>query len=369
MKRTFYSLILLATLALMLAIPSSARQIAGQVVDPDGNPVAGAQIFVDMTTLQTTSDENGRFDMDAPLHYAFEVVAVAPGYAATGVSTDQEDCRSMTVTMMQATEVVGAPLDEDMMDFFSIAAFSYTRFARDIEIDSPDALRYTFDESNNAIRVEADGPFVFTNLALGYKVTIHEFRSGGNAVLFGWDGYTLFEPMTPEKKKDEKNWAKHREESWEGSRRHFLSALMSGEMKEQEWAAWFVAGPGAAEDHSPVLEADLKSIYGDPVPILYEDDRLGVGRIDWAGWLRIQYFGDGGDSRWPEFIDRYWPVSDMSEVLASEMHVTFVELPTYQAFVDDSGVILPSEQPATRQLGYWTFFRLADMLPLDWKPE
>ncbi len=362
-----FSLVLL--LPFLLAPDASARQIAGQVVSPDGQPIEGATVFVDMTTMQTSTDADGRFSMDTPAHYSFEVVAVAPGYLTTGMRTNQEDCRDMTITMAEPIEAAGTPLDDDMLSFFELAAFSYTRFARDIEVETPEVLRHNFDEANNAITVETTGPFVFSNPALGYRVTIHDFRMGGNAVGFGWEGYTLFEPMVAEKSRDERNWNKNRETTYEGSRRHFLAALMAGEMKKQEWAAWFVGGPGAAEDHSPVKEADLKGIYGEPMPILYEDDRPGVGRVDWAGWVRIQYFGDGGDGRWPEFIDRHWPVSDLSEVLASEMHVTFVELPTYQAFVDDTGVILPSEEPATRELGYWTFFRLADMLPLDWMPE
>lgn len=369
MRATARLTLLLSALLLMSASAVSARQIAGTVVDQDGQPLAGATVFVDMTTLQTTTDDAGRFEMPTPAHYSFEVVAVAPDFLATGERTNQEDCRDMTIAMAEPIEAMGEPLDGDMLSFFELAAFSYTRFARDIEIENPEVLRHTFDEANGVISVESTGPFVFLNPELGYRVSIHDFRFGGNAVGYGWDGYTLFEPMTPEKKKDEKNWTKNRENTWEGSRRHFFSALMAGELKNEEWAAWFVGGPGAAEDHSPIQEAELKGIYGEPIPILYEDDRPGVGRVDWSGWVRIQYFGDGGDGRWPEFIGRHWPVSDLSEVLSSEMHVTFVELPTYQAFIDDTGVILPTEGPATTELGYWTFFRLADMLPLDWMPE
>lgn len=369
MRSFLRSPLFVVLMSLLAVAPSTARQIAGQVLDGDGQPVAGATVFVDMTTIQATTDADGRFDMPTPAHYSFEVVAVADGFRATGMRTNQEDCRDMSISMAAPIEAVGDPMDGDMLSFFEIAAFSYTRFARDIELETPDVLRHTFDDANNVVTVETTGPFVFSNPALGYRITIHDFQMGGNAVAYGWDGYTLFEPMTAERSKDEKNWKKNRETTYEGSRRHFLSALMAGEMKKQEWAAWFVGGPGAAEDHSPVKEAELKGIYGEPMPILYDDDRPGVGRIDWAGWVRIQYFGDGGDGRWPEFIDRHWPVSDLSEVLASEMNVTFVELPTYQAFVDDTGVILPSEEPATRELGYWTFHRLADMLPLDWLPE
>jgi hypothetical protein len=369
MKRSSFFWLLISAALITGVETASAQQISGTVVNDEGQPVSGATVFVDMTTLVTEADENGQFTLDAPAYHAFKVVAVADGYGASGVQIHQGDSGAMTISLSAPVQVEGEPLDEDRLSFFKIAAFSYTRSARDIELLTPDVLRHTFDQANNAISVASTGPFMFTNPEMGYQVTIHGFQFGGNAVGYGWGGYTLFEPMTPEKRKDEKKWADNREDAYEGSRRHFLRALMSGNMKQEEWAAWFVGGPGAADDHSPVKEAGLKSVYGEPLPILYEDERPGVGRIDWSGWVRIQYFGNGGDGRWPQFIDRFWPVSDLSEVLASEMNVTFVELPTYQAFIDETGVILPSEGPATNEIGYWTFFRLADMLPLDWMPE
>jgi hypothetical protein len=371
MRRSSRLLLLSGLIAWMTIGSAEARQITGTVVDADGQPVSDATVFVDMTTLQTVSGADGRFELEAPPQYAFEVAAAASGHLASAALVNQDATSDITITLGAPIEATGEPLDGDMQDFFEIAAFSYTRSARDIEVENMDVLRHAFDEANNVVTIESNGPFSFSNPELGYRVTIHDFRMGGNAVAFGWDGFTLFEPMTSDRNKDIKNWNGAREDAWEGSRRHFFWALMAGEgeLKDEEWAAWFVGGPGAAEDHSPIQEAELKGIYGEPMPILYEDDRPGVGRVDWAGWLRIQYFGNGGDGRWPEFIDRFWPVSDLSEVLAGEMNVTFVELPTYQAFVDKSGTLLPSDRPATNELGYWTFHRLADMLPYDWQPE
>lgn len=198
----------LALITLFVAAPASARQIAGQVLDADGQPVAGATVFVDMTTLQTISDADGRFNMPTPAHYSFEVVAIADGLQATGVRTNQEDCRNMDIIMSAPFEAVGDPLDDDMLSFFKLAAFSYTRFARDIEIESADVLRHAFDDAMNVITIESTGPFIFSNPALGYKITIHDFRMGGNAITYGWEGYTLFEPMTPEKRKTRKTGLK-----------------------------------------------------------------------------------------------------------------------------------------------------------------
>lgn len=362
-------IIRLSLLLLLWTVPVSARQITGIVSGPDGSPVPGATVFVHQTTLVTQSGPDGRFTLPTPPQFAYEVAAAAEGFAPAGTRASQAAHTDLEVKLGEAWTPEGSPPDATLLDEFKITAFSYTRFASDIVIEQPETLRITKDAGMGTLDVHATAPFVFTNPALGYRMTIHGFRLGGNAVAYGWSGWAYFESLTPQKSKDEKTWNSNRETTYEGSRRHFFASLMASDMKKQEWAAWFVGGPGAAEDHSPVAEAGLKSVYGEPQPILFPDDRPGVGRVDWAGWLRIKYFGDGGDSRWPKFIGRFWPVSDLSEVLASEMHVSFVELPTYQAFVDATGVLLPSDAPATRELGYWTFHRLADTLPYDWMPK
>lgn len=361
--------LLAALLTSFLVFSSTAQSITGVVTGPDGSPVEGATVFVHYTTLSTTSGADGSFTLEAPPQYAFEVAAAAEGMAPTGLQVSQEGMSDVQLQLSEAVPSSGSAPDEDLLDTFVITAFSYTRAARDIEMVNPEDLRISLDEASGIITVESVAPFTFVNPALGYRVTIHGFQLGGNAVGYGWSGYALFEPMTSEKSKDLKNWEKRREDTYEGSRRHFLTALLDGSVKDEEWAAWFVSGPGAAEDHSPIQEAELKSVYGDPQPILFENEWPGVSRLDWGGWLRVKYFGNGGDGRWPEFIDRYWPVSDLSEVLASEMNITFVELPSYQAFVSAGGVLLPSVEPGTRELGYWTFHRLADTLPNDWMPE
>lgn len=273
------------------------------------------------------------------------------------------------IVLPEKTASSGSAPNDDDLDFFRTTAFSMTKFSSDIEMLNPEALRIERDEANNVIMARSEGGFSFANEALGYRVTVHDFHLGGNQVGMTWNGYVLYEPMTAEKSKDEKRWRKNRETVYEGSRRHFLSALMNDQVKKQEWAAWFVMGPGAMEDHSPIQEAGLKGIYGEPQPVRFDDPRPNTQRLDWAGWLRIEYYGQGGDARWGEYIERYWPVSDLSEVLASQPNVTYVELPEFQAFVDHTGVLTPSMAPQTTELGFWTFYRMADMLPNDWMPE
>ena len=58
----------------------------------------------------------------------------------------------------------------------------------------------------------------------------------------------------------------------------------------------------------------------------------------------------------------------MSEALKTG-NVSFVKLPDFQAMFDDTGVLSPSKSPSTQVMGYWTFYRMADMLPNDYMPD
>ncbi len=256
-----------------------------------------------------------------------------------------------------------------LLDFFRSTAFSWTKNSEDVEILNPEVLILNHDPATNVMSAESSAPFTFRNNPLGYDVTIYDFKMGGNQVAFGWSGFALFAPIASDNSKDQKNWEKARGKTYEGSQRHFLQALADETLKKEEFGAYFVEGPGSQSDHSPVFEAGLKSVYGAPQPIMFKGKGEGSKRLDFSGWIRIQYFGSGGDNRWQRYIDRYWPVSDLSEVMKSETNISFIQLPDYQAVFDVSGILWPSRAPSIQTMGYWSFFRLADSLPNDWAPE
>ena len=358
---------------LILALPVSGQSVIGTVFNIEGSPQEGALVFISNTSIQGMTDAEGKFSLDAPIHSTFEVVATTEeGMLGKGLFTigETDFVRIQMDSAPDTPDGTSTRSREELMDFFVSTAFSWTKNSGDIEMVNPEVLNIDFDEANSVISVTADAPFEFLNPALGYSIKIYDFTLGGSQVAFGWGGYPLYSELTPEKSKDTKNWNKNREKIYEGSLRHFLKSLADDRVKKAEYAAYFVEGPGAPSDHSPILEAGLKGIYGAPQPVMFDGRPADAKRLDFGGWVRVVYYGNGGDSRWERFIDRFWPVSDMSEVLKSSLNNSWITLPDYQAFFDpNTGVLLPSSPPSTQVMGYWTFFRMADMLPDDWMPE
>jgi hypothetical protein len=365
--------VLIILVSLALAQTSLAQYVTGFVTDENGGSVGGATVFVAHTTISTVSQPDGSFEIPSPPQNAFEIVAVDSSNLLGVVKVTPETTSPYSIPLSASPASSNMPAAsmsrDDLLEFFKSTAFAWTKNAGDIELLNPEALILGYDAENNIITALSDGPFRFRNPVLGYDVHIYNFQMGGNQVAYGWSGYAHYVPMTSEKGKDQKTWEKNRGKAYEGSQRHFLTSLSDGRLKKEEFAAYFVDGPGSQADHAPILEAELKSVYGAPQPVLFEGKIDGSKRLDFVGWLRVQYYGNGGDSRWERYIDRYWPVSELSEVMKISLNVSFFQLPDYQAIFDPTGIVWPTTNPSIQTMGYWSFFRLADTLPNDWMPE
>ena len=350
-----------------------AQTVSGTVTDSGtGNAVAGATVFVANTTISTVTDASGSFSLSNPPQHTFEVVAAHDGYAPFAlVSHTDETGVSMAISQAPPLDPPQGATDmsrKDLLEFFESTAFSWTKFSSDVEMINPDVLQMTHDATNNVMRVTVSAPFEFRNDALGYSVRIYDFQMGGNQIGFGWQGYALYIPVQAQKSKDEKKWRKNRETAYEGSLRHFLASLAAQNLKKQEWQAFFVDGPGSLPDENPVAEAGLRSMYGEPTPIMFDGPSPTERKIDFSGWVGVRYFGSGGDPRVERYVDRFWPVSQLSAAM-KQLNVTYFQLPELQALFHETGVLLPSDSPPPQRFGYWTFFRMADMLPNDFLPE
>lgn len=362
-------------LFLLLSVSNVQAQtgtVTGTVTNAEGQVVSGAKVFIALTTLSTTTDAQGAFSINSPGFGAFNVVAVTSdeSLGVVTVTPDLTAAIAIKLAPKPALPATGSTAlsRAELLDFFHSTAFSWTKNSEDVLIVNPDVLILNHDPTTNVMIATASAAFTFRNDPLGYEVTIYDFQMGGNQVAFGWSGHVLFTPIASSNSKDQKNWDKAREKTYEGSQRHFLKALADEKLKKEEFGAYFAEGPGSQSDHSPVFEAGLRSVYGAPQPIMFTGKAGASKRLDFSGWVRVAYFGSGGDTRWERYIDRYWPVSELSQVMKSETNISFIKLPDYQAIFDVSGILWPTKAPSIQAMGYWSFFRLADLLPSDWTP-
>ena len=93
----------------------SAAQVKGQVVDPSGAPIPGAQVSIVSRVgveAQTVSALNGGFELNAPDGADMKLVVTAPGFStATGAPANTVLVRLKIAPQVDSVRVVGSALD------------------------------------------------------------------------------------------------------------------------------------------------------------------------------------------------------------------------------------------------------------------
>jgi hypothetical protein len=93
----------------------SAAEIKGQVVDPSGAPVAGAQVSVIGRVgveAQTASSSSGGFQLNTPETPGAKLVVTAPGFSTRTLPLEREvTVRLEIAPQIDSVRVVGSAID------------------------------------------------------------------------------------------------------------------------------------------------------------------------------------------------------------------------------------------------------------------
>jgi hypothetical protein len=97
-----------------------------------------------------------------------------------------------------------------------------------------------FMEDDDVFNAKASQPLQIVNKTLGYKVTYFMDNFEKTSNLTSFKGLASFEKLIPEDTKQERKWKRNREESYEGSIKHFLKALVGNRLEEEGFNAFLL---------------------------------------------------------------------------------------------------------------------------------
>jgi hypothetical protein len=215
-----------------------------------GKPVANAKVFFPETTLYTTTNEQGQFQIKA-FEESGHLVIYSPKYILT------------TAEYKSKTDSLTIKLDKPQNTLYKLEAqstkkrqkdlkFFYTHFLagynNELEIQNDSVL--FFIRNNKEFTAFTKGPLVIVNKHLGYIVhtVIERFYvynataiNGKKVELKDKSGKLLFELQcfSYYEKLEEKNpaqqgiYAKNRKNRYQGSHMHFYSSLYRGNYEQE----------------------------------------------------------------------------------------------------------------------------------------
>lgn len=190
MKNLLILFIFLFSIQPSFLLSQTHCRISGQVTDLEsGQPLYFANIFLSNTTIGCASDKDGNYLIEnvPPGHY--DLVATMIGHEHQKRSIQVFYAKDMTVHFSLKIKVlkgekvsITGEIPEEWkknLEIFKKLFFGVKKFADKCKIQNPEVLDLNYHKKSGQFRAFAEEPMIFTNNALGYKITlvIEEFNA------------------------------------------------------------------------------------------------------------------------------------------------------------------------------------------------
>lgn len=268
-----------------------SQSIKGVVIDSKTNlPIETAAIYFDNTTIGTTSNEQGEFEIDLRQGVNSPLIISFLGYEKV-IITDYKSSLFYKVLLNPVTsqldEVYISTFDgmpkEIKIKHFREHFLGDTKNGRSCEILNEDDLILTYSKRKKQLTARALKPIVVRNNGLGYLVTydIQDFViSYGNVDLrvnrfrpksVFYQGTTYFQELDDEVSR---KLEKQRKKTYKGSVLHFMRAISEQRLKKEGYVLYSSGLPIDPDSYIRVNKIDSINTFDvkirAPLSILYD---------------------------------------------------------------------------------------------------
>jgi len=353
--------LLLLSFFFSLSVFSQDKTFAvdGLVIDlKSGQPLTGASVFCQNTTVGTLSKADGGFHLRLA-NGGYDLIISYTGYETQSIriGKDHKDSDTLRVQLkeqdksLEQAVVTGSAEVMDGWDkygqFFLDHFIGTTPNAAQCTLDNKEVLKFYFYKKRNKLRIKSTGDLVITNNALGYKIRyqldsfVHEYSTNVSS----YTGYPLFEEIqgSPEQ---QDTWKENRFNAYVGSRLHFLRSWYDSTLQDEG----FVLELADSSDKNK-----MKPI-GDPYDGKFYIVDSGDVQIGLTGRLRISFTGQLPDKKYLQ--ENKFPLSAKVQISALDLADGFV--------IQENGYFY--DQSDVTNIGYWSWKKLAEVVPYDYNP-
>jgi len=313
-------------LVLSVVINLQAQTIQGKVIDAQSNPLTGASVYIDGTTIGAISDVNGLFSFTISNPINAAMVCSFIGYKTAYIS-QVNDTSFYTiqleedVAVLKEVVVMNNPFSrKQLMDFFIAATIGTGKVARNCTLMNKEAVRFQYNTKTLTLKVFADEPLLLQNNYLGYEISynLQNFEAQFNTFsINSKDLYATFFGGTSSFKvlEETKKHVKRREAAYENSTLSFFRALAKDQLPEAGYQLYFRKFPVKASNYLKVRQLDELTL------VKVERQERGLRPKNFQGELSILYKGKQQSKVTfmtdTFYIDSYGLYSDFYDILFS----------------------------------------------------
>lgn len=343
--------------------------IRGKVLnEATGQPLQGASIYFNNTSIGTSSNAEGGFSIALPAIENAELIISSVGYERLVYKPDAATIqdKSLVFKLAQKAEqlkdvlILTDAVRKKYLAIFEKEFLGITEEASRSSIQNKKDIYFTSGGSKNAFKAYSDTPLVINNRMLGYKISFElvEFYYDEQSGRTSYYGYTRFDEMG-----DKSRWIKNRQHCYYGSTIHFYRSLINNRLKEEGYHIYLVKQVRSAADsnkNSSPKEMDMAYEVTASQVISADSSNTNNYTVVVPGKLMVHY---GKDPSSKKYLSR-------NTFLQGSLPVGFRAYVTFTApaiSLNNAGII--NNPMDVLYGGYWIYEKAANMLPYNYVPK
>lgn len=249
--------------------------VTGKITDANtGLPLQGASVFAQNTTVGTATDVDGNYKIYLP-NGGYDLVVTYTGYNTESkrVSANDDDNKNVSFALKQkekemedVTVTATSEVKDGWVkygDFFLENFIGKTINSEKCSLKNPDVLKFFYSKRKNRLKVLANEPLIIENESLGYiiKYALDSFTHEYNSEVSVYAGFPLFEEMKPSNTDQYAEWANKRQQAYQGSILHFMRTVYDQKLKEQDFEIQFLVTNNGVENAVKVKDPYIALHY------------------------------------------------------------------------------------------------------------
>lgn len=333
--------------------------VTGKVVDSASKePLPGASVFCQNTTLGTITNKQGEFSLNLKAG-GYELIISYTGYQTKLIRINSNETNSLNIDMSKEdksmSEVVIKSSNEVPDGWQKYGSFFLDNFigttpnAAKCVLQNPEVLKFYFLKKSNKLRVLATDALIINNKALGYNLRyqLDSFVYQYKTDISLYRGYCLYtEADTTEEVKQK--WKSAREKAYFGSKLHFVRSYFDSTLKDNGFMIDLLT-----ENNSLKFE-QVTNPY-DSSYYAYVDS-TNEAEVDYPRKFSVTYMKAKPE---PEYLKKF----NLPKNVGTQ--ISYIELLNGIA-IKENGYYY--DQKDWINQGYWSWKNLADQLPYDYVP-
>ncbi len=351
----------------------SQTDILGRVVDEsDNSPLPNASVYFNNTTIGTYTNEQGEFYFETIRLLNTELVIYCPGYEIMLYKPNAQQVEGKRLVFKlrskETVHIIRPTVSAAVRNNFYFTSFfqnvvGITEEADKCKIMNDSVIYFGGGETKNSIRAYADSPLVIINNMLGYKIIFnledfwYDYETGQNNFL----GYARYEELGADKR-----ILKNRRNCYYGSTLHFYRSLVAHQLYNEGFGIFLVKADSTKTKGLKIGGAFIPvhdNTELEPISdrnIMYIDSANNFF-IKVAGQLLVQYNQNTATKKSFFQKDIF-----MSGFLPKGVE-SYVEFKEPLTGINYAGVL--NDYNSVTYTGYWIYERLANTLPVNYKPD